>query len=126
MKILIADDEKDFTDIMKSILTKKGYEVIIDPNGHLLDNLSYDLPDLIIIDINLPNRDGGDLCAKLKLESHTKHIPIILISAIMDLKQISQFCGAEDYLVKPFSKSDLEEKISRHLESFLGFPYSRA
>jgi DNA-binding response OmpR family regulator len=117
MKILIADDEKDFTDIMKTILTNKGFEVIIDSNGNLLDNMRNGLPDLIILDINLPNRDGGDLCTKLKLENHTKDIPIILISAIMDLKQISQLCGAEDYLIKPFGKKDLEEKVFHQLKA---------
>jgi DNA-binding response OmpR family regulator len=109
MKIIICDDEKDFSQIVKRTLEGKGYEVILDPTGFMLDNLNKDLPDLIILDINLCHRDGGDLCTKLKHEDHTKHIPVLLISAIMDLKPISQFCGADDFLIKPFQISELEQ-----------------
>ena len=107
MKIIIADDEKDFGNLMKTVLEAKGHEVIIDSNGYTLDHLLDELPDLILLDINLQSLDGGDLCTRLKNKNLTKHIPIILISAIMDLKQISQFCGAEDFLVKPFAKAEL-------------------
>ena len=101
--------------LAKSILSKKGIEVISDPTGDLVSNLSQDLPDLIILDINLTDRDGGDICTKLKTDRRTRHIPVILISAIMDLGLISQFCGAEDYLIKPFTVSELEQKVMRLL-----------
>jgi DNA-binding response OmpR family regulator len=112
MKIIIADDEEDIRSMLKFVLNKKGFDVITDPTGELLENLSRDLPDLIIIDINLQSRDGGDICTKLKQQPLTKHIPIILISAIMDLRQISQLCGADDFLMKPFNMTELEEKVS--------------
>ncbi len=113
MKIIIADDEKDFGNLMKTVLEVKGHEIIIDSNGYKLDHLLDELPDLILLDINLQSLDGGDLCTRLKNKNLTKHIPIILISAIMDLKQISQFCGADDFLIKPFAKAELLEKIDR-------------
>ncbi|MEJ0079918.1 MAG: response regulator [Puia sp.] len=117
MKIIIADDEKDFGNLMKTVLESKGHEVVIDSNGHILNHLREELPDLILLDINLQSLDGGDLCTRLKEKPLTKHIPIILISAIMDLKQISQFCGAEDFLIKPFEKAELLEKIDRYLQN---------
>lgn len=98
---------------MKIVLESKGYEVVIDANGYILDHLQDELPDLILLDINLQSLDGGDLCTRLKQKTQTKHIPVILISAIMDLKQISQFCGAEDFLIKPFEKAALLGKIDR-------------
>ncbi len=113
MKIIIADDEKDFGNLMKTVLESKGHEVIIDSNGNKLNHLREELPDLILLDINLQSLDGGDLCTRLKQTNLTKHIPIILISAIMDLKQISQFCGADDFLIKPFEKAELLGKIDR-------------
>jgi DNA-binding response OmpR family regulator len=111
MKIILADDEKDLSFIIKTALEKKGHQVSLDPNADLLDNLSTDLPNLILLDINLRNRDGGDLCSKLKEENHTKNIPIVLISGIMDLKQISEMCGAQGFLVKPFEIAELEKVV---------------
>jgi two-component system phosphate regulon response regulator PhoB len=116
MKVIITDDESDIRTLVKVILSKKGIEVIGDSSGDLVANLYHDLPDLIILDINLTDRDGGDICTKLKNDLHTRNIPIILISAIMDLRLISQFCGADDYLIKPFTVSDLEQKVTRLLK----------
>src|ERR1700742_3959482 len=113
MKIIIADDQPDIRDMVKLVLGKKGFEVIGDPTGELISNLSGDLPDLIILDINMGRRDGGDLCTKLKEQSWTKDIPVILISGILDLPLISQYVQAEGYLVKPFQMADLEEKIAQ-------------
>jgi CheY-like chemotaxis protein len=112
MKIILADDEKDFSYIIKAALEKKGHEVILDPNANLLNRLTGGLPDLILLDINLHHQDGGDLCGKLKSDPHTKNVPIVLVSGIMDLKQIAQMVGAEGYLVKPFAITDLEAIIS--------------
>ena len=117
MKIIIADDERDFGELMKTVLESKGHQVIIDSNGHILNHLREELPDLILLDINLQSLDGGDLCTRLKQEKRTQNIPIILISGIMDLKQISQFCGAEDFLIKPFEKAALLDKIDRLFEN---------
>ncbi len=111
MKIIIADDDVDFSQLMKVVLESKGHKVIIDSNGNILDHLREELPDLILLDINLQSLDGGDLCIRLKQKTLTKHIATILISAIMDLKQISQYCGAEDFLIKPFEKAELLGKI---------------
>jgi DNA-binding response OmpR family regulator len=115
MKIIIADDQADTRAMVQSILSKQGFEVIGDATGEIINRLERDLPDLIILDINLQNKDGGDICTKLKSQRHTKNIPILLISGIMDLKQISQFCGAEDWLIKPFTTNELEEKVKQYL-----------
>ena len=115
MKIMIEDNEDDIKSNVKMVFTKPRFEVIRDANGGLVEKQDRDLPDLIILDINLNNKDGGDICARLKKNLRTRHIPIILISAIMDLKQISQYCGADDYLIKPFNISELENKVMMHL-----------
>jgi CheY-like chemotaxis protein len=114
MKIIVADDEKDLGILIKMTLEKDGHQIILDPSASFLDRLKDDLPDLILLDINLRNQDGGTLCERLKQDSHTKNIPIILISGIQDLKQISQLCGAQDYLIKPFEISELKEVVARY------------
>jgi DNA-binding response OmpR family regulator len=115
MKVIIADDDSDIRILTEVILSKKNIKVISDPTGDLVWNLNLDLPNLIILDIHLVNRDGGDICTKIKAGRHTRHIPILLISAIMDIRLISQYCEAEDYLMKPFTASELEQKVMKLL-----------
>ena len=116
-KIVVADDQSDILRMMQSVLTKRGYEVTTDATGNLLDEIEEENPDLIILDINLGERDGCDICKKLKQQEFSKHIPVILISAIMDLPQISQTCGADDYLAKPFRLSELVSKVQQNLQA---------
>jgi DNA-binding response OmpR family regulator len=114
-KIIVADDHEDTLKLVQSILSKNGFEVETDPTGSLLDNIGKQVPDLIILDINLKERNGADICHKLKNDARTKDIPVILISAIMDVRKISLECGAEDYLVKPFRTVDLISKVQLNL-----------
>ncbi len=116
-KIVVADDQGDILRMMQSVLTKQGYEVATDATGTLLDEIKNENPDLIILDINLGERDGSDICRRLKEQEYSKHIPVILISAIMDLAEISQTCGADDYLAKPFRLSELVNKVQQNLQA---------
>jgi DNA-binding response OmpR family regulator len=116
-KIVVADDQDDILRMMQSILSRQGYEVETDATGNLLDEIGNEHPDLIILDINLGNRDGSDICRKLKEQEFSKHIPVILISAVMDLPKISESCGADDYLAKPFRLSDLINKVQQNLQA---------
>ncbi len=111
-KILVVDDQQDMLFMMKAILIRYGFEVITDSTGDVINILEEGLePDLIILDINLGDKDGGDICLALKQQQSTKHIPIILVSAVMDLLKISGECGAEDFLAKPFEAPQLINKI---------------
>jgi two-component system response regulator VicR len=116
-KIVVVDDQVDMLRLIKPILSRNGYEVETDQTGAILDNLSIRLPDLIILDINLQVNDGAEICRRLKADSRTKDIPIILISAVMDLAKISKLCGAEAYLAKPFTGPQLIGKIQTILQA---------
>lgn len=116
-KIVVADDQSDILYMMQSVLSKQGYEVTTDATGNFLDEIKHENPDLIILDINLGDLDGSDICRKLKEQEFSKNIPVILISAIMDLPEISQICGADDYLAKPFRLSDLVNKVRQNLKT---------
>ena len=113
MKIVIADDDCDLSALLKSKLEKKGHQVTLDSHAGLVSNLRHNAPDLILLDINLPRTDGGDLCSMLKADESTSGVTVILISGIMDLKQISQMCGADDYLIKPFDMHVFDSMISK-------------
>ena len=113
-KILVVDDEMDALQLIKLILVKQGYEVIIDLNGDLAESIQSDIPNLIILDITLAGKDGRDICQKLKTEYKTKFIPILFISANKNLPSIAAQFGA-DYLNKPFKSKDLLRSIKKSL-----------
>jgi CheY-like chemotaxis protein len=116
-KIVVIDDQPDILYVVKSILVRKGYDVATDSTDAILENMKENYPDLIILDVNLEEMDGGDICHKLKTQESTKHIPIILMSAIMDLPKISDACGADDYLNKPFQSADLLDMVKKNLQA---------
>jgi DNA-binding response OmpR family regulator len=116
-KIAVIDDQEDILHMIEAILVKYGYEVITDTTGAVLENAEASQFDLIILDINLGDKDGAEICAKLKAGETTRNIPIILISAKMDLVKISAECGAEDYLPKPFRIPDLIGKVRTNLQA---------
>jgi CheY-like chemotaxis protein len=110
-KIIVVDDQADMLRLIKPILSRNGYDVKTDLTGGILENLDTPLPDLIILDINLQVNDGAEICKKLKTEAKTSAIPVILISSVLDLSKISKDCGAEAYLSKPFTATELIGKV---------------
>jgi DNA-binding response OmpR family regulator len=116
-KIVIIDDQEDILWILKSILSKKGYEVKTDSTGAFLDKLDKEQPDLVILDFYFGQQKGSDICQKLKDSLKTKHIPIILMSAMPNLSKTSRDSGADDYLPKPFQISDLIKKVEQNLQA---------
>ena len=117
-KILIVDDQEDMLYMMEAILLRNGFDVIKNSNGEVLELINDGIkPDLIILDINLGEKDGGEICYSLKKEISTKNIPIILVSAVMDLLKVSTYCGAEDYLEKPFRGQQLINKVVSNLKA---------
>jgi CheY-like chemotaxis protein len=72
-------------------------------------------PDLLLLDIWMSGLDGREICKALKLQDHTKHIPIILVSANRDTEQIAHDAGADDFLNKPFDMDDLLRKVAERV-----------
>ena len=104
---------------MGSIIYDKGYNVIISTSGeNALETVSQQLPDLILLDIQMPEIDGFEVCKILKSNPITKDIPIIFLTAVTDSKHIVRGfeIGAVDYITKPFNKSELIARISTHIE----------
>ncbi len=114
-KILLIEDEKDITRILKDFLTSHGYEVLAaatEKEGMAL--LNKEQPDFLILDIMLPDADGIELCRKIREQSS---IPILILSARDNDtdKVLGLGFGADDYMTKPFSLSELEARIKAHL-----------
>ncbi len=117
-KILIADDSPTERRMMADALQKAGFETIEAGDGPEVERLmDEDTPDLLILDVVMPGKDGYQLCRTIKSDDRYRVIPIIMISARKEesdrywgLKQ-----GADKYIAKPFSM----EKLVRAVESFL-------
>lgn len=117
-KILIVEDEETIADLEKDYLEMSGYEVIIENDGikGLESAMNSDV-DLIILDLMLPGMDGYDICRQLREE---KNIPIIMVSAKKDdIDKIRGLgLGADDYMTKPFSPSELVARVKAHLSRY--------
>lgn len=114
-KILIVDDEKPISDIIKFNLNKEGYEVLTAYDGREgLAVFEAENPDLVILDLMLPELDGLEVAKGIRKSSH---IPIIMLSAKdseLD-KIIGLEIGADDYVTKPFSNRELLARVKAHL-----------
>ncbi len=110
-KILVADDDPGIQDIFAIILQKEGYSVEVLPEGTKILNDQYNLPDLFILDKQMPGTDGLDLCRYLKKQQKTKAIPVIMVSASPNISTLSIEAGADDYIEKPFEMAYLLEKV---------------
>lgn len=114
-KILVVDDEKPISDIIKFNLIKEGYEVVTAFDGReALDRYEDTHPDLIILDWMLPELEGLEVAKEIRKSSH---VPIIMLSAKDSEfdKVIGLEIGADDYVTKPFSNRELLARIKAHL-----------
>jgi len=114
-KILVVDDEQPIADILKFNLEKEGYQVICAFDGGEAVRLAFEeLPDLILLDLMLPVKDGMDVCREVRSRLQT---PIIMLTAKdteLD-KVLGLELGADDYVTKPFSTRELLARVKAHL-----------
>ena len=113
--IVIVDDDAAILEAMKMILELYNYEVETIAEGDLLSKLALLQPKLLFLDICMSGVDGGDICKNLKMSEATKDIPVIMISASYNLREVTQSSGADDFLAKPFELNDLLSKVNKYL-----------
>lgn len=117
--ILIVDDQPDNLDLLVRILKKGGYNTRPALNGQLaLGAVTHTRPDLILLDIRMPELDGFEICKRLKSDPHACDIPVIFISALdeADEKVRAFQAGAVDYISRPFQYQEVLVRVSTHLE----------
>ncbi len=98
--IHIIDDDSDILTLLRLFFKKKGFDVITDYNGDSLDTSVKPYPEVYLIDINLAGKNGIDLCKLIKKEC--RDVPVMLMSANMDLKIMAKDCDADAFVAKPF------------------------
>ncbi|MBN2056666.1 response regulator [bacterium] len=114
INVLIADDDVDILRLLRMSLLREGYRVTTARDGaQALDKIQSDRPDVLILDVMMPNLGGLDLLEKLKSQKNTEKLPVILLTkkkSYKDIKTGYSF-GADFYITKPFKISQVIEGI---------------
>lgn len=118
-RLLVIDDEVDIGETVKIRLEANGYSVNLAYDG--LDGIAKAVktrPDLILLDILMPQVDGFEVCRRLRKIPETQNIPIIMLTAIKSPESLQKAkeAGAQDYLAKPFESGELVEIVRFYLE----------
>ncbi len=118
-KILVVDDEPDILRVVVKIMEARGHEVATATDGpSALETAGNVLPDVVILDVNLPKMDGFEVCRKLKSDPKTKSIPVVMMTAayvsVEDADKGTEL-GADEYVIKPFLREVLIHNVERLL-----------
>ena len=117
LSVLIVDDTPHNIDILINTLDDT-YELQVATSGKdALESVSESIPDLILLDIMMPEMDGFEVCRILKTNSSTKHIPIIFLTALTEIEQKTKGfeLGAADFITKPFDIREVKARVKNHL-----------
>ena len=121
--ILIVEDEEDIATLIAHHMEASGYKTIVVHSGTMASKaMEQRLPDLIILDLMLPDMDGTELCRILKRKEKTRHIPVIMVTAKAEEvdRVVGLELGADDYVVKPFSTRELTLRVKGVLRRLKG------
>ncbi|MEJ2724296.1 MAG: response regulator [Deltaproteobacteria bacterium] len=113
-KVLVVDDEEDLLELLRFNLSKEGYEVSCAASGgDALKSVRSHIPDLILLDLMLPDMDGLEVARRLRNDSDTRNIPIVMLTAKGEEADIvtGLELGADDYITKPFSRKVLVARL---------------
>lgn len=118
-KILIAEDEPFIIESLSFLLGREGYDVsaVVDGTA-VVGRVQEDAPDLLILDIMLPEMSGFEILRRLRAAPATQHLPVLVLSAKgqeADRRRMDDF-GADDYLTKPFSNQELLDRVRQLLD----------
>jgi DNA-binding response OmpR family regulator len=119
IRILCIEDEADMIDLFRVILARRGYKVDGAPGGHEgLRKVRETHPDLVLLDLMMPDMDGWEVYQQMKADEKTRDIPVIIVTAkaqSIDKVLGLQIAKVDDYISKPFSPDELVESVQRVL-----------
>ena len=117
--IVIVDDIPENLRILAGALLKQGYKVRAFPSGAMaLRSVAEEVPDMMLLDINMPEMDGFEVCTRLKADVTLRDVPVIFISAVDEIRvKLEGFSkGAVDYITKPFQLDEVFARVETHLQ----------
>ena len=117
-RILVVDDEARVREMIEFRLRQYGFDVIQAADGReALAVASKEQPDLVLLDVMMPELDGFQVCSRLKQHEATQHIPVVMLTAKAEAKDVTRAfnSGAVDYVVKPYDPVVLQQKVVQNL-----------
>lgn len=112
-KIIVVEDDDDIRDIVGYLLEEQYDVTLCADIKHFRRNLSQVMPDLVLMDVMLPDGDGRHVCMEMKADPNSSDVPVLLMSAHCDA--ISLDCNAAGFITKPFENADLKLKVAYSL-----------
>jgi CheY-like chemotaxis protein len=122
-RILVVDDEPRVREMIEFRLRQYGYDVLQAADGReALSVASEEQPDLVLLDVMMPELDGFQVCSRLKQHEATEHIPVVMLTAKAEAKDVTRAfnSGAVDYVVKPYDPLVLQQKVVQNLDGARG------
>ena len=117
-KILIVDDEPNIVISLEFLMKKEGFEVAVANDGEeALAKAASFAPDLMLLDVMMPEMDGYEVMRLLKADERTSHVPVVLLTALDDPESTARELGADGYLPKPFDLTDLSAVVNEYLSA---------
>lgn len=114
--VLVIDDDQDFQTILKVTLNQNGYDVRCLFDGEISSTMrERPVPDVILLDVDMPFANGVEVGKLLKSNALTRHIPVIMVSANPYVDELSREVGAADFVQKPFTLQTLIQKVQAML-----------
>ena len=115
-KILVVDDDPAILEVIKIILEDSEYEVETSENGSFINHIDTTNPDLVLLDVLLSGEDGREIVKKLRKNSTTQQVPIVMMSAHPSATTSAFKAGANDFVPKPFDIDHLLEVVEKNLK----------
>jgi DNA-binding response OmpR family regulator len=121
--IMLVDDDPDFVEAVKAVLEAANYKVSVAYDGEeCLAKLASETPDLIVLDVMMPGKDGYEVCEELKKTDRTTEIPVILLTGVASrvstskyTHQMGMMTSADDYIPKPVQPNELLTRVRAQL-----------
>ncbi len=111
-KILVVDDDRGIGEMLKMMLEMNGYEVMVSEKpDETEENIIAHQIDLVLLDMLISGVNGTDVCTRLRKDETTKHVKILMMSALHDAGSLCKAAGANNFIAKPFEMNDLLQKI---------------
>ena len=119
-KILIVDDEDITRGLLRRNVVLAGYETLLASNGQeAIEMLGKETPDLIIVDLMMPEMNGFETCRRIREMEKTRRTPIVVVSALQGTSDIedARHAGADDYMMKPVDSEEFKSMLKKYLPS---------